>query len=303
VAAGVETVVGVRQALWGYTFLTPWLLGLIIFTVGPILFSLYLSFTEYDVLSPAKWVGLSNYETAFRKDALFWPSLWRTFYYAVVSVPLGLTMSLLLAMLLNQHLLGTNVLRTMYFLPSMTPAVATVLIWLWLMNPQIGILNLVLSKFGFPANFPWVHDRRTVIPSLIIMNLWTTAGSNVMLIFLAALQGVPIELYEAAEIDGAGSWPRFWHVTLPMISPAVLFNLVLGIIGALQVFTTAFVASQGGPAYGSWFFALHIYQQAFQYFRMGYGSALAWIFLVVVMVLTLINLKLSDRWVYYGGGV
>jgi multiple sugar transport system permease protein len=190
----------------------------------------------------------------------------------------------------------------MFYLPSMTPAVATVLIWLWLMNPEIGVLNMFLSKFGFPSDFPWVNDRRTVIPSLIVMNLWTSAGSSVMLIFLAALQGVPTELYEAANIDGAGTWPRFWHVTVPMISPAILFNLVLGIIGALQVFTSAFVANGGGPAYGSWFIALHIYQQSFQYFRMGYGSALAWIFLVVVLVLTLINLRMSDRWVYYGGG-
>lgn len=299
---GANSKFGIRQAAWGYAFASPWILGLLIFTIGPMLFSFYLSFTEYDVLSPAKWVGLKNYQTAFTKDPLFWPSLGRTFYYAVVSVPLGLAASLLLAVLLNQKLHGTNIFRTMFFLPSMTPAVATVLIWLWLMNPKIGILNLVLSKFGFPADFPWYTDKSTVIPSLIVMNLWTSAGSNTMLIFLAALQGVPQELYEAAEIDGAGTWPQFWHITVPMISPALLFNLVLGIIGALQVFTSAFVATTGGPAYGSWFFALHIYQQAFQYYRMGYGTALAWIFLVIVMILTFINLRLSDRWVYYGGG-
>lgn len=299
---GMRTKFGLRQALWGWAFASPWVLGLVLFTIGPMIFSLYLSFTEYDVLSPAKWVGLRNYQTAFLKDALFWPSLGRTFYYALVAVPLGLVASLALAILLNQGLRATNIFRTMFFLPSMTPAVATVLIWLWLMNPKIGILNLVLSKFGFPADFPWYTDKHTVIPSLIVMNLWTSAGSNTMLVFLAALQGVPSELYEAAEIDGAGPWDKFRNVTLPQISPALLFNLVLGVIGALQVFTSAFVATTGGPAYGSWFFALHIYQQAFQYYRMGYGTALAWIFLVVVLVLTLVNIKLSDRWVYYGGG-
>jgi multiple sugar transport system permease protein len=304
----LQTIVGAhsqaetRQALWGYAFLLPWLLGLVIFVAGPIIFSFYLSFNRYDVLSDPQWVGLDNYSTALFNDELFWPSLGRTFYFASVYVPLGLFGSLILAILLNQGLRGTNIFRTMFFMPHLTPAVATAIIFIWILNPKIGPVNSFLSNFGFPANFPWYTDRNTVIPSLIFMSLWTGVGGNTMLIFLAALQGVSQELYEAAEIDGAGGVRKFLSITVPMISPAIFFNLILGVIAALQVFTTAFVATGGGPARGSWFLALHIYQNAFHYFRMGYGSALSWIFLFIVMTLTLINFKISNRWVYYEGG-
>ena len=301
VIVGANTRTKARKALWGYAFALPWLLGLVIFVAGPIIFSLYLSFNTYDVLSQPKWVGLGNYRQAFFEDELFWGSLGRTFYFALGYVPLGMVGSLLLAILLNQGLRGTYVYRTMFFMPHLTPSVATAIIWVWLMNPDIGPINLILSKFGFPADFPWYASRETVIPSLMVMSLWTGVGGNRMLIFLAGLQGVPQELYEAAEIDGAGRWSRFWQVTIPMISPTIFFNLVLGIISALQVFTLAWVATQGGPAYGSWFYALHIYNNAFEYFQMGYGSALAWIFVIIVMLFTLVNFKLSDRWVYYGG--
>lgn len=302
VLTGGRTKSEVREALWGYLFLAPWMIGLIMFLAGPIVASLFFSFTEYDVLSPPSWVGLENYQRAFFRDGLFWSSLGRTFYYAVVSVPLGLLGSLLSAILLNQDLPGTNLFRTIFYLPSLIPAAAMALLWRWLLNPRLGPINHYFSQwFGWPSDFPWLTHPDTVIPTLIVMALWASWGSNTMLIFLAALQGVPEALYDAAEIDGAGVVARFRHVTLPMISPAFFFNLVLGVIGALQVFTVTWVATQGGPSYGSWFFALHIYQQAFRYFRMGYGAALSWIFVVIVMTLTLINVRFSEEWVYYGG--
>ena len=298
---GGETRTKIRQALWGWVFISPWMLGLLIFVGGPIIASLVFSFTEYDVLSPPKFVGLQNYRHAFTEDPLFWGSLGRTVYFSVVYVPVALAGSLLLATLLNQGLYGTSIFRTMFFLPHLTPSVAMAVLWLWLMNPDLGPINYALKAIGVPGKFPWLTQPKTVIPSLQVISLWSGIGGNNMLIFLAALQGVPEELYEAADIDGAGARSKFRHITLPMISPAVFFNLVLGIIGALQVFTLAYVATSGGPAYGSYFFALHIYEHSFSYFRMGYGSALAWIFVAILVSLTLINLKVSNRWVYYGG--
>jgi multiple sugar transport system permease protein len=291
-----------RRALWGYLFIAPWLIGLLVFVGGPILVSLYLSFTTYDILSAPKWVGLANYHRAFFDDPLFWPSLGRTFYYAIIVVPVGLVLSLLLATLLNQGLRATNLFRTFFFLPSLTPGVALSVLWLWLLNPKLGLANLLLRPIGL-GDYPWLTDANTVIlPSMVMITLLTTAGGGSMLIFLAGLQGVPKELEEAATVDGAGRWTKFRHVTLPMITPTLFFNLILGIIGALQVFTVAFVATNGGPDYGSWFIALHIYQQAFAYLRLGYGATLAWIFLVIVLVLTMINFVFSRRWVFYRGG-
>ncbi len=298
---GGTTRQGAQRALWGYVFIAPWLIGLLVFVGGPILVSLYLSFTTYDILSAPRWVGFANYQRVFFEDPLFWPSIGRSLYYAVVVVPVGLVGSLLLAMLLNQSLRGTNLFRTFFFLPSLTPGVALSVLWLWLMHPQLGLANQLLRTLGL-APWPWLTDSNTVIPSLILIQLLTTMGGSAMLIFLAGLQGVPKELEEAAIVDGAGRWMKFRHVTLPMITPTLFFNLILGIIGALQVFTVAFVATNGGPDYGSWFIALHIYQQAFAYLRLGYGAALAWVFLILVLILTLINFAFSRRWVFYRGG-
>lgn len=291
-----------RQALWGLIFISPWLAGLVFFVGGPILASLVLSFTRYDILSPPRFIGFSNYHQAFFKDVLFWPSLARTFYYAVVTVPLGLLGSLCLALLLNQGLRGTNIYRTMFFLPSLTPSVALSVIWLWLLQPKLGLVDTALSRFG-QGDFPWFTDSSTVIPSFILVSLWAGLGGGTMLIFLAGLQGVPDELKDAARVDGAGILRIFRHVTLPLLTPTIFFNLVLGIIGAMQVFSVAYVATQGGPNYGSWFFALQIYQYAFSYLQMGYGSALAWIFMVVILLITLLNFAFSRRWVFYRGGV
>src|SRR5689334_5172159 len=298
---GAQTAQGTRRALWAYLFISPWLIGLTVFVLGPIVASLYLSLTNYDILRPPRWAGLANYQRAFFEDNLSWPSLGRSFYFAVGLVPLALLGSLLLAMLLNQGMRGTNVFRTCYFLPHLVPAVALSVIWLWLLNPKLGVVNWALGSIGF-SGLSWFTDSATVIPSFIFISLWTGMGGSGMLIFLAGLQGVPKELEEAALVDGANVLQRFRHVTLPMITPTIFFNLVLGIIGALQVFTVAFVATQGGPSYGSWFYALHLYKQAFDYQRLGYAAALAWIFLVVVLLLTLLNFAFSRKWVYYRGG-
>jgi multiple sugar transport system permease protein len=300
-AVGAQSVQGGRRALWGMLFISPWLIGLIVFVAGPILASAYLSLTNYDILKPPRWIGLDNYSRAFFEDPQFWPSLGRSFYYAVGVVPLALAGSLGLAMLLNQGLKGTNLFRTCYFLPHLTPAVALSIIWLWLLHPKLGPVNALLRDVGI-GEFAWFTDASTVIPSFILISLWTGMGGSGMLIFLAGLQGVPKELEEAALVDGANALQRFRHVTLPMITPTIFFNLVLGVIASLQVFTVAFVATQGGPSYGSWFYALHLYKQAFDYQRLGYAAALAWIFLVVVLLLTLLNFALSRRWVYDRGG-
>lgn len=297
---GVDTPLKARRALWGYLFLLPWLVGLMAFVAGPILASFYFSFTEYSIWSPPKPIGLANYSKAFLGDRLFWPSLGRTFTFALVVVPMGLVGSLLLALLLNQGLRGTNIFRTLFFLPHLTPTVAMAVLFAWLLHPQVGPVNLVLGKAGLPQP-GWLADRAWALPTIILMSLWANLGGNRMLIFLAGLQGVPQEMHEAAEIDGAGSWHRFRYITLPMISPTMFFNLVLGVIAALKVFAIAFVATKGGPGYATWFYALHIYNQAFAYFRMGYGSALAWIFALILMSLTYLQIRLSERWVYYGG--
>ncbi len=297
---GVSSAMQAKRAAWGYLFLLPWLLGLLVFWLGPILASFYLSLTSYDVLSDPRFIGLENYVTAFTKDDLFWPSLARTFQYSLIVVPLGLAGSLFLAILLNRGMKGTNIFRTLFFMPHLTPVVALALLWTWLFHPTVGPVNQVLGAVGL-AGPGWLTSAQWALPALIIISLWANWGGNGMLIFLAGLQGVSQELLDAAEIDGAGTWAKFRNVTLPMISPTILFNLILGIIGSLQVFTLAFVATEGGPSYATWFYALHIYNQAFKYFRMGYGSALAWLFVVLLLIFTFVQLRLSRRWVYYGG--
>ncbi len=289
-----------REAIEGYLYALPWALGFILFIAGPMLASLFLSFTRYDIARPPTFVGVQNYVRALTSDPLFWSSMGRTFSYALVMIPLAISASLLLAMLLNRRLPGTNILRTIYFLPHLTPIVATAVLWKWIFQPEVGLVNYALWTVGIKGP-GWLGSVEWAIPALIIMALWSAAGGNTMLIFLAGLQGIPQELYEAAAIDGAGTWARFRHVTVPVLSPTIFFNLVLGVIGALKVFTSAFVTTEGGPAYATWFYALHIYQQAFRNFQMGYAAALAWIFFLLILVITFVQLRLSGRWVHYEG--
>ncbi len=292
-----------RDAFYAYVFLLPWIVGFVGFVAGPILASLVLSATQYNIVKPPEFIGLANYVRAFTADPLFWPSILRTFEYAIVIVPLGVGGALAVALLLNQGLRLTNVYRTIFFLPHLTPVVASIFIWTWLLHPQFGFVNEMLFRLFHIHGPGWFGSKEWAIPSLILVALWGVIGGNMMMIFLAGLQGVPKDLYEVAAIDGAGTWKRFWNITLPMISPTLFFNTVLAVIGALQTFTSAFVATQGGPAYATWFYALHIYATAFQFSEMGYASALAWLFFVVLVSFTFIQFRAATRWVYYAGEV
>jgi multiple sugar transport system permease protein len=287
-----------RKAIEGYLYISPFLIGFAVFTAYPLLASLYLSFTNYNLLTAPVWAGLENYSRAFSGDNLFWSSLGRTGQYALLVVPLGVLASLGAALLLTRGFPGTSVFRTFFFLPSITPIIASVLIWLWILQPSIGVLNYLLNLLHIPGP-PWIQSTAWALPSLVMLSLWNTAGGSRMIVFLAGLQAVPVELYDAAKIDGANAWQRFRNVTLPLISPTIFFNVVISIIGALSVFSVAYIGTQGGPAYATYFYVYHLYTSAFQYSLMGYASALAWIFLLVVLTLTGIQFRLQNRWVYY----
>lgn len=287
-----------REAMEGYLWIMPWVIGFIVFSLGPIIASLYLSFTKYKIGGTPEWIGWANYQEAFFKDKLFWPSLSRTAYFSVATVFLGVALSLFAAMLLNQNFRWRAIFRALYYLPSLTPVVSLAILWTWLLQPQVGLVNFGLYKIGIEGP-GWMTSSTWAIPSMIMISLWASIGGGRMIIFLAGLQGVPKELHESAEIDGANSVQRFFAITLPMISPVILFNLILGVIGSFSVFSLAYIATNGGPNYATWFFMLHLYYNAFSYFQMGYASALAWIFFLIIFVLSYAQIKLSDRWVYY----
>lgn len=290
-----------RRALQGYAFLSPWLFGFFAFTAIPIVGSMLLSFTKYSVLRAPKFIGLQNYQYALLGgDPLVWSSIARSFYYALGSVPLSLIGSLLVAVLLNQKVQPTALWRTFFFLPTLTPSVASALLWRWILNPDIGVLKSILSSVGLPSP-RWFASMEWVIPGLILVGLWGSVGGSAMVIFLAGLQDVPVELIEAASIDGAGRLRKFWNITIPMLSPVIFFNMIIGIIGALRVFDVAFVATGGGPSNASRFISLHIYQTAFMYFDMGYAAALAWILVIIIVSLTILQFRLSRSWVFYQG--
>ncbi len=291
-----------REAIQGYLFISPWIIGFLIFTLGPMLASFYYSFTLYNVQTSPRFTGLYNYDYAFSQDPLFWISVRRTLLWAIMTVPVSLFASLWAAILLNQKLRGVAIYRTCFFLPHLTPVVAAAILWMWILQPDIGVLNTFLDTLGIRGP-NWLQSIRWSMPALAMIALWTGIGGNKMLIFLAGLQAIPDSLYEAADMDGATGMQKFRHITLPMISPAMFFNLVLGVIASFQVFGMAFVTTKGGPAYSTYFYALHLYQQAFVSFDMGYGSALAWIFFAAVLLLTLVQLWLQKRWVYYEGAV
>jgi len=288
-----------RESILGYLYISPWIIGFLIFTAGPMIASIYFSFCDYQLLIPPKWVGISNYIRIFFNDQLFLKSLWNTFYYTVGSITLGVLGSLFLAVLLNQRVRGETIFRSMFYLPTLTPAVAMAILWGWLFNTEFGLINRTLSKIGIqgPA---WLYSTEWVIPAFIIMSLWGIGGSR-MIILLAGLQGIPQELYDAAEVDGVNWWTRLRYITLPLLSPSIFFVIVTGIIGSFQIFTASYIMTGGGPANASLFYVLYLYRNAFEYFKMGYASALAWILFIIIITLTLFQFKLAGKWVYYGG--
>ena len=284
-----------REALECYLFISPICIGLLVFTIGPILASLYFSFTEYNIIRAPKWVGLGKFHDLIQ-DELFWQSLKVTSLYVVMHLPISLVLALGIALLMNQKVRGIIFFRTVYYLPSVVSGVAVALLWMWIFNPEFGILNTLLALVNIqgPA---WLFDEHWSLPAIALMSLWGVGGS--MLIYLAGLQGIPSELYEAAEIDGASRWRRFWFITLPMLSTVILFNLVMGLIASFQEFTPAYVMTSGGPNFSTLFYNYYLYENAFEYLYMGYASAMAWVLLVIVLILTLLVFKSSPMWVFY----
>jgi multiple sugar transport system permease protein len=281
----------------GLLFISPWLLGFSAFVVYPMVASLYYSFTRYDVISTPHFVGLENYATLFASDDLFRISLGVTLYFVMIGVPVGFVVAFLAASLLNQQLIGRSLFRTIFFLPAVTPAVATAMVWLWVYDPSFGLINSLLISAHMRA-VPWLTSPGLAKPSIIIIQAWAQGSS--ILIFLAALQGVPRALYEAATVDGAGPWHRFWHVTVPMCTPAMVFVLITGLIGTFQSFTLPWLLTGGGPDNSTLLYGVYLYENAFKYFKMGYASAMAWILFVIIIIFTLGLLRSSSRWTFYG---
>ncbi len=288
-----------REALEGYLFLLPWLLGFLLFTAGPLLASFYLGFTTYrGGAQPPKWVGLNNFVRLFTDDELFWQSLKVTVVYAVGFLPPGMVLGFAIALLMNQKVKGVSIFRTIYYLPSVITGVAVAVLWGFVFHREFGVLNSVLEIFGLQP-VSWLFDTRWVMVAFIIMGLWGVGDG--MIIYLAGLQGIPTELYEAASIDGAPRLRRFWNITIPMMSPTLFFVLVTALIRTFQIFTTAYVMTKGGPNYGTYFFSINIYHTTFQSLRFGYASALAWLLFCLIFALTLLLFRSAKWWVYYTG--
>lgn len=286
-----------KEAIEGYLFLLPWMVGFAVWIAGPMITSLILSFCKYEVVTPAKFVGFGNYQKLIH-NRLFWQSLKITAYYTFGAIPLQLCFGLVFALLLNQKIKALGVFRTIYYMPAVISGVAAAILWVWVFNPDFGIINIILMRFGIKGP-GWLTSTTWVIPSFIIMSVWRSG--RYMLLYLGGLQNIPTPLYEAAEVDGANTWEKFWKITLPMLTPVIFFNSVMGIIESFQIFTDAFVMTAGGPANASLFYVLNLYNNAFRYFKMGYASALAWVlFFIILMWVTLI-FKSSPLWLYYEG--
>jgi multiple sugar transport system permease protein len=287
-----------KEGITFYLLISPWLLGFLFFILGPMVSSLYISFTNWDLLTNSKWIGLENYIKAFTGDDLFWQSLKVTMIYSLFSVPLGLIVSLGVAMLLNQAVRGMRIFRTIFYLPAVVSGVSVMVLWMYIFNPQIGLLNTFLGYLGI--NGPgWIFDPKWAMVSIIIMGLWGVGGG--IIIWLAGLNGIPDYLYEAADLDGASKFQKFMHITIPMLTPTIFFNLITGIIGALQTFGQAYVMTKGGPMNSTLFFNYYLFKKAFEEFDMGYASALAWILFIIIFIFTLLVFKSSAFWVHYEG--
>ncbi len=282
-------------------FLAPWAIAFSLFFLGPIAASLWLSFTNYDGLNPAQYLGLNNYQEMLRYDPMFWSSLKVTLSYAIVALPLGTIFAILVAIALNQNILGKGAYRTLIYLPTIIPIVASSVVWSWVFKAdETGLINNLFSPvyklLGMPAPM-WLADPHWALPALIIMSFWSLG--NPIIIYLAGLQNIPDSLYEAAEIDGANDWTKLWHITLPLLSPTIFFNLTVGLIQVFQYFVPAYVMTSGGPQGATMFYSLYAYQTAFDDFRMGYASALAWVLFLIVMLATWLSFRVSRDLVHY----
>jgi multiple sugar transport system permease protein len=280
-----------RQTRWYYVliFLLPSLIGFGLFNIIPIFSSLFLAFTEWNLLSPIKFIGIGNFIRMFTQDILFWPTLMRTLYYSVLAIPLSMTSSLVLALAMNRPLKGISIFRVTYFIPYVSSMVAIAMVWRWLYNDQFGLINTALVTLGLPAQ-SWLNDSNLVIPSLVVMDVWKGAGFG-MLIYLAALQSIPDQLYEAASVDGANSFEKFFKITLPLLGPAHFYMLVTGVIGSFQVFDSVYLMTKGGPGFASRVYAFNLYQSAFRQFEMGYAAAMAWFLFFIIFAVTLLQFK------------
>lgn len=280
----------------GYLFALPWFIGIVLFVIGPIIASLVLSFSRYEVILPAKFVGLANYKKILFDDQVAHIALWNTLYMVIFGVPLRIIMALGLALILNMKAKGLSAYRTIYYMPAIVPIVASSLLWMWMFDPINGILNWVLASVGIrgPA---WLASRVWSKPSIILMGLWAS-GAN-MIILLAGLKNVPAVFYEAAEIDGASFLSKFTRITLPLLTPTIFFLAIVEVIAMTQIFAQAYIMTNGGPADSTLFYIFYLYNNAFSYFRMGYASALSWILFVIIFVITLVQLRMARHWVHY----
>lgn len=284
-----------REALWFYLFASPWIIGFVVFLLGPMIASVYISLTDWDSFTPPKWVGLDNYVRLLTDDPVFWKALWNTFYYSAISVPLGLVLGLWLANLLNKGIRLRKLFRTLIYLPTLVPLVATAMIFKMVLAPS-GPLNDALGMFGIPGP-SWLLEAAWVKPALILLSAWGAGAATVLL--LAAMKGIPRELYEAAEVDGAGPVRQFWSITIPQLTPIIFFNLIMGLIGSFQVFSQVYILTKGGPDNASQTMVPLLFNEAFSFYHMGYASAISWLLFAVIMVFTLVAFRSARRWVFY----
>jgi len=284
-----------EELVWGLVFAGPWIVGFVLLKLGPILAALYLSFSSYDMLTPLKWAGLGNY-ARLAADPLFGQTLYNTVYITAIGVPVHVVVAFAIALLLNSGVRGMGFYRTVFYLPSITPVIATSLIWLWFLNPSVGPINLALGAVGLPEP-NWLQSELWSKPSIVMVQTWAV-GTGII-VFLAGLQGVPNQLYEAAEIDGAAWWAKLRHITVPVMTPTIFFVTLTSVIGHMQVFTEAYVMTKGGPVNTTLFYVYYLFQNGFAYFRMGYAAALAWILFLLILALTYVQLVIAPRWVHY----
>ena len=298
--AGKASVIGWWRwrRVEGYLFIAPWLVGFVAFVLGPFLASFFLSFADWNLVRPPEWVGLEHYRTMFTDDPKWIKSFVNTVYFTAFHVPLVLVVALFTALLLNRQLPGIGVFRTLFYLPSVTAGVATAILWRFVFNYRYGLFNQALELLGIQGP-NWLGSTKWAMPAFIIMSTW--GFGSLMVLYLAGLQGVPRELYEAAEIDGATAWDKLLKVTIPMMSPVIFFTMIMTVIGSFQIFTAAFIMTEGGPADATLFYILYLYRSAFQWLRIGFASAMAWILFLIILALTLVQLSLSKRWVFYAG--